>query len=416
MSKNLKIYSSAFGLAMTVAAISSASDAHAQLEATGSTFGTPERAIELSMSTQATYDSNVARAQSSQAIARGIEKEDYRFTPSLEANIVLPTPAAVLMLTGTAGYDFYARNTQLDRERINLKASAATKLAICDVGVQASYARQQNDLADLSIVDGDAEASAVNVQNAFSIGGTLGCGGGSIKPTAFVEYRTSNNSSIQREISDVDTLIYGGGVSYSSPAFGVLTAFVGRTEYDYTNRNNIVGAITSFHTTMGGFSLDRRLGARLQANGRIYYVKSDGAGVDDRLDGLNWDVAALLRIGSRAQLGANIARQIDASTAVDLRAMEVTSYGVKLDYVLTPLLRADAGVTYRVRNMEDTPTLPQYVVVGDDKLFELSAGLAYTLGRRIDITLRGNYQKRNADTAIYDYESIRMILGVRLRL
>jgi hypothetical protein len=115
-------------------------------------------------------------------------------------------------------------------------------------------------------------------------------------------------------------------------------------------------------------------------------------------------------------LGANIARQIDASTAVDLRAMEVTSYGVKLDYVLTPLLRADAGVTYRVRNMEDTPTLPQYVVVGDDKLFELSAGLAYTLGRRIDITLRGNYQKRNADTAIYDYESIRMILGVRLRL
>lgn len=388
-----------------------------QLQSTGQTFGTPSRQIELNLSNKLTYDSNVARSSDTGATARGIRKQDFYYSPALEANIALPTPAAVLTLTGSVGYEFYSRNKRLDRERLNLLAGAASKLSFCDAGLLAGYTRGQSDLNDLSIVPGDVEASRVNVQETVRLGGNISCGTGSIRPNAFIEYRTSDNSAPVRQISDVDMLTYGGGLSYSSPAFGILTAFVGRTELDFQNRANLVGAVNSVRVSMAGLKLDRRLGARLQVNGQIYYADVDGlAGSDDRYDGLNWDVSATLRAGERLQMTMGVSRQIDASGALNVNAAQITLYNAKLAFALSPLMQLTLGGSMRKRDFDVDPTLSPVALLTNDKISQIEGGLSYDLGRRIQLGLKASYQDRSADTALYNYDAFLTSFDVKLKL
>lgn len=418
---NKDIWSRTSGLGMMAVAVvaltATESHAQAQLEATGTTFGTPTREIELNVSGEVTYDNNVSRTSDAGVSARGIEKEDFRFSPGIDANIVLPSGVGILTLSGRVGYDFYARNTQLDRERLDVLAGFGTKLAICDVATQIGYARHQNDLADLSIVPGDPEASTVNVQDNFRVGGGLSCGSASIRPTAFVEYRTSDNSATERQVSDVDTFTYGVGLSYTSPTFGVLTAFASRSEFDFENRGAFFGVLQSFDITQYGVRLDRRLGARLQVHGQLSYVNVDAGGAaGDRFDGLNWDISATLRVGERAQLTMTTARQIDASSAFNVRSGELTLYSASLAYAVSPLVRATITASRRERDFDIDPLLAPIVLLSNDRLTEVGARVSYAMGRRVTFSLSGNYQERAADNAIYDYDAFRAVFGVSFRL
>lgn len=387
-----------------------------EFEASGRTFGAPERRIEVDLTGLATYDTNVSRTSDAAAAARGIEQEDVRLTPAVQATVVLPTPAAVLTLTGSLGHDFYLRNNQLNRERIDLLGGAGTKFASCDLGAQIGYRRAQNDLGDLSIVPGDPTASTVNVQDTLRLGGTIACGT-TIRPTAFVDYRTTDNSNARRRISDVDTLTYGGGVSYSNERFGVLTVFVGRSEFAFPERAGLAGALQSFDSTLLGVRLDRRLGARLQVHGQLTYVDVSAAGsAGDTFDGLNWDVSAALRIGDRAQLSLAALRQIDASAAFNLRTAQLSAYVMKLDYAFSVLLRGTITASIREREFENDPALAPIVLLSDDRTSEIGGRLAYTLGRRITLTASASYQERQADVALYEYDAFRATLGIALRL
>ncbi|ODP36472.1 outer membrane beta-barrel protein [Sphingomonas turrisvirgatae] len=416
MKTKLKMQAACLGV---VAATVMASGTQAQAQeasAAGSTFGTPTREVNIELAGEATYDSNIARSNAAGAAARGLEREDVRFSPSIEADLTLPTGPAVVTLAATVAYDFHARNSQLDRERLNLQAGAASKFAMCDVGVQGGYSRRQNDLGDLSIIPGDPEGSAVNVQDVARIGGSVSCGS-IIRPTAYIDYRTTRNSADQRKISDVNLLTYGGGVSYRSPAFGILTAFVGRTEFDYPDRRAFAGALQGFDLMMYGLRLDRRLGTQLQFNGQIYYVNVNAAsGLGDSFDGLNWDAAASLRLGANAQLTVSAAKIVDASSAFNLRAAKVSTYGATLDYVFSPLLRGSLYATRRERDFATDPLLPVLILLNDDRTTEVGARLDYTIGRRIGLNLAAGYQDRDADVAVYDYSAFRATVGVSLRL
>ncbi len=390
------------------------------LSATGSTFGTPARDAKITVSGDAQYDSNVARANDAGAAARGLQKEDVRFRPAVEADIALPVGVAVFSLQGTAGYDFYARNTRLNRERIDLTASAGTKLSICDVGLQGGFARAQNDLADLSIVPGEERASTVNVQNVTRIGGSATCGAPvGLRPTGFVEYRQSDNSAPLRKLANFNALSYGGGLSYSSPAMGIATLFAGRSEFDYPNRitdGTIVGA-SPFTLTFGGVRLDRRLGARLQFNGQLTYVDVDRSeNTGSNFSGLNWDVSMSLRAGDRARFSLGTARQINASAGFSSRTIETSLYSLEGSFVFSPLLRMSVTGSHRERNFDEGLLTTPAFLLSSDNIEEVKAGLIYNFGRRLSFELGAGYQDRDANLEIYRYHSYRGSIGAKLQL
>jgi hypothetical protein len=387
------------------------------LSASGLTFGQPARNIDVRAGVDVLYDSNIARTSAAGAVARKLERADYRVSPMLDVDLSVLAGPAVLTLRGGAGYSFHARNEKLDSERIDLTAGAGARLKGCDVGLQAGFARSQRDLADLAIVPGDPEASSVNIETNSRIGSTATCGSGYFRPTAFVERRWSRNSDEDREISNFDVLSYGGGFSLRRPTLGVVTVFVGQSEFDYPERRGIPGGVREFRLRYGGVRLDRRLGARLQLNGQVSYVDTKVPGSSlNRFKGVNWDVATSLRLGDRAQVTLGMYRQVDASAGFNSRMTQTTGYSAEATYVLTPLMRLAVSGSHRVRKFDVDSALTPTIPLSRDSLDDIGARLAYSPGRRLSFVLSTGYQSRDASDAVYNYSAVRASLGGRIKL
>lgn len=402
-------------VAMAAAWLPGTAAAQSRFDTAEQTFEVPVREINVNAGVDIVYDSNVARTSDGGA-RRGLVAEDARIGPRIDADLTLPAGPTVVTIRGRAGYDFYKRNDVLNRERIGVDGAVKSNLGPCEVTAGLGYERSQNDLIDLAIDPADA-TNNVNVQDRPRVNGTLTCGRARIRPTAFADYVTVRNSDDGRKVSDVDVLTYGGGVAYTSTAFGVATAFVGRSEFDFPNREQFATAIQGFNVNLYGLRLDRRLGARLQIVAELAYADIQGRGdTGDTLDGLNWDISATLRLGDRLRLRLETTNNIDVASVFNVSAGRVAYYGAQLDYAFSPLIQGTLFASRRDREFEVDPALPQRLLLTEDEFLEVGARVAYRFNQRIDLTLGAYYNRRDADVALYDYDATRVLLGTRVRL
>src|SRR5689334_9727859 len=85
------------------------------------------------------YDSNVAASNGAFATARGLSREDEIFSPSVGINYAKQLGSFGFFTQGTLGYDFYANNDRLNRERIGILAGVTTQMAGCQLTPRTSY-------------------------------------------------------------------------------------------------------------------------------------------------------------------------------------------------------------------------------------------------------------------------------------
>ncbi len=389
------------------------------LSAEGLTFGQQARELDVDLAADVVYDSNVARVASDAASTRGLDRQDVLFRPRVEASIALPGDTFNFTLAGLVGADFYANNGILNRERIDLASTLGIGSQRCGVIVAGGYARGQNDLRDLAIVPGDERASAVNVQTTARIGATASCGAEvGFRPTAFVEYRNSDNSADVRSIADFESVTYGGGLTYSSPAFGQLTAFVGKSDFSFPDDRirELLGAALEFDVMSYGLRLDRRLGARLQFNGQISYVEVDVEGLSGtQYDGLNWDAALTLRAAPRLQFSAGFLRAINATSGFTTNFAVNTGYLFSADYALTDRVRLTGQVNRQERDFRlggiVLPNQPE-----EDQITQLSLRATFQRSPRLGFSAFTTYEDRDSDLALYRYSRFSAGLGASIRL
>ena len=189
--RNNPINRTAVGALTGFLTLSLASGAHGQtLDPSGLTFDQLAPRLHIAAALDAHYDSNVARASDEVTERRNLRRSDFVLSPSINADIVAPTAAATFTLAGYVGYDFYLRNSRLNRERIDLNASASRRLSICDVSLNAGISRRQTDLGDLQIVTGQIDESIVNTESQWRVGGNVGCGATiGFQPMVYGSYR-----------------------------------------------------------------------------------------------------------------------------------------------------------------------------------------------------------------------------------
>lgn len=400
--------------AIALATIIAPAAAHAQIPATLSrTFDTPERAITIAVSNDLLYDTNVARGSDDAASLRGIKKEDVRLSPSVTADITLPRGRALFTLRGTIGQDFYARNTRLNRERIDLAAGAALPLALCTLAPEGSFTRRQIDLLDLAI-EPLAPAASANAQTTRRVKATAYCGPEiGFRAGGFVDHADTTNSNRLRRPLDVQALGYGSEIAVASPTVGVVAVFVRRSDFTYDNRL-IAGSLdpARFRVTAGGLRIDRRLGARLQLFGSLSYADVAlppalrGGG---ELDGLNWSLAATLRLGDRLLLAADSERASEGSPGFLANFVRRTSYGGSLTYAFSSLVQLGGSLSRRDRQFQLAPTQPAPAITADT-IDEARLWLDYQ-PRPIRLRLSAAYQQRDADRDLYDYNAMLVALS-----
>ena len=368
--------------------------------------------LEFDLSGNVLYDSNVARGSEQAAAARGIEREDVRFSPRLGVTLNQPFGPHLATLVGSVGYDVYTRNSRLNRERVKANATTSFRFPICSLDVRGGISRRQSDLGDLAIVPGDPGASSKNVENVVSAGATASCGGAiGLRPSAIVDWADAQNSASLRKTADNKSITYGGGLLYTHPVIGNITLYAGKREVDYPNRDPVqTAALDSFEASRYGVLFNRDIGSQVKLEGELLYTDVKLGSGRDAFSGTNWRLASTISF-TQLQLLAETNRSVDPSLGFDANYVVQSNHSLTIRYALSARLTSSLAGSIAVRDYDYDPAIVVSRIVHDN-MKRVSLGLAYQLTGRISLDATGGYQKRNANGTLYDYRSYQIGMGV----
>lgn len=362
------------------------------------------------------YESNVLRLPSSAPQPANSARNDYRFTPALNIDVVRPIGLQSVFLNGNVGYDFYLRNKQLERERINLNGGADLRLGgNCTQHVQLGYGRQQSDLRDVfSTVRLRNREESKTIGFAASCSGLIG-----IKPGVTFDHTDVSNSDNNQAQGNYHANTFGGSLGYVSPALGEISLYASYRFGTYPNRSRIPGIRVreDINVYNVGLRYGRSLGTRLRGNMSVGYTK-----VKPKLPGstpftgASYSADITFIPTTQLQTVVAISRSVNQSNLLQNSYSIDDSYSFAATYALSPFIRANAGANFSKRKFKDSPLLGPTPFGSGDRTRQFSSGLGYSPPGKISYALDVATTKRSSGLRRFDYNYFVAQLTVRFRL
>lgn len=378
----------------------------------GAQSGTPERNVDIQLTNRVLYDSNLLRRPAGFNGSDDRERDDFRITPGVSFDILLPVSRQSVFLAGEIGYDFYARNTQLNRERMSLAGGANLAAGGCTSQITADYSRQQSDLADLFIVGG-----LKNTEERRGVGARLTCGGAfGITPGLGFRHETAKNSDPDRQRSNYTTNSYDADIGYSRPTFGRLAVFGRYSDSSYPNRE-FMGVEDGVEVYSTGVSFQREIGSRLRGSisGGYTWVKPKLPGAGE-FNGVSYSADTTYMPTDRLRTTIGFSREAQLSNLLDISYSITDNYRFDGEYAFGPRLRLTFGTSYSERDFEQSPLFPSSVLQTGDKSYLTYVGLSRQWNDRLSSNLDLSQERRDSDNPLIDYKSTRVGLTLSLAL
>ena len=401
-----RLFLRAVPLAGAAAAAASAPAALAQ------TAGVLPPGIVVTASIDVSHDSNVRRFGGSPYLTGSAA--DERATPSIGVTINKSLGRNSLTLDATAGYDFYRRNTQLNRERLGFGADLGLVGGPCVVHLRPTFSRQQSDLSEYIPIENGGRASLNNTQQTQSYAGEVQCGDRyGLRPLILGTHAVGTNSLPQRQISDYRTNTYGAGVAYGDPIYGEFALRATRSDTDYPHRPASFGNGT-FSMRNISLDFDRSIGARLSGSVGVSYIMvrpSDPVVRDSNNFGWHVDLTATPTPDLQVAIGTS--RNVTPSLGNDSVYQINRSYRLNGSYAFNSRFQFSlAGSISRTRY---AGSIGYYgPIMSDATLHMLTGTLTLKASNRLNYSLYGGYQDRNTNRSIYNYHSY--FVGLRAAL
>lgn len=359
----------------------------------------------LSFTLEDRYDSNIARTSAALAARRGLVLSDERATPAVQLTVARPLGRNTISLTASAGYDFYRRNTQLNRERLSLGGTAQLAAGLCDVVVSPTVSRHQSDLADLAFLAQSGVTAVKNTETVQDYAGELRCGRREgLQPLFTVERSTGDNSNPRRRISDFRTFRYGSGLAYRNPILGDYSLRVSHDDTRYPDRPVLLGrgAFTVVRVDATG---KRDIGAVLTATGSISYISLNPrqAGVAS-FHGLGWNMALAAIVQPDLRLTASLARDVTPSLGTDALYQLGRQYSLGATYAVSHRLSFAVSGSIDKHNYAGASMIFGPALI-DSVQHTVTGTVALTPSRRLGFDLDVGYQTRDANGDGYDYRN-----------
>lgn len=378
----------------------------------------PTRRNDIRFTLEVRHDSNVARTSDALAAARGLKRSDERLTPGVEIDVQRPMGRHTMSVSGFVGYDFYRRNSRLNRERLGLSAIAGINAGPCLLTLSPGIQRRQSELNTIQFVNLPGTDSYRNTQTTQDYSAELRCGRRTgLRPLVRYERIIGDNSNFIRRISDYRSNKYSAGVGYTNPILGDFTVTVDRDETSYPHRPQ------AGPNPFGGFRSDdikltaqRDIGSLIVANASLAYthLRPDLAGVRG-FNGLSWSLGATVRPTTRLSL--QLASNNSVHPSLGAAAVYQRSRNVTLDatYALTHRTSLKAGVSQDHHRYEGASAIYGPLLT-NDTLTRLSAGASYDWNSKVQLNLDVGHEHRNANGGIYDYNSSYVAFTTRYKL
>ncbi len=370
-----------------------------------------QRRLDLGITGTAVYDSNIARASRALAAARGIVREDVRFTPAATLDVLVPVGRHALFATALAGYDFHARNHQLDRERLEARSGVNLRFAQCRADIFGILSRRQSELDDITLgpVNNRETVGSINFEGRCERPAGL-------VPRVAAQYQEGRNSREQRRSADLDRSLIEGGLGYTTPSLGTAELFGRFLEARYRNRVVLAGGLPrsdGFGAYTIGLSYTREVGTALRGMVAAGYTQVEPRQLDlPRFDGLTWRAELLANPLGRLRGTLEIAREVDASNRVDVSYVVEDQVGGRLDYRISQAVRAQARLVVRQREFEGGTRTG--LGINEEETRSVFAALFVEATPNITLRFDAEHEERQADNPLFNYQSTQ--LGVTTSL
>ena len=395
-------------LASVGAAACASTVAHAQSAAPAP--GAP-RQFKIGGRLGAFYDSNVSRSSVALSGARDLARSDYILRPEATASIVQPLGRQVVFLNGSAGYDFYQRNDNLNRQRYDITAGEMASLGPCIQQGSGTYRAQQSDLSEVDLT------TVKNLQKTISYTAGLTCGR-AIGPTLGVALTRSDvkNSARALKVSDSTTAGISTSFGYRNATLGSISAFYAYTETEQPNRliaGQPIG--DGFHVESAGLSAQRKFGSRLDVLGSIGGMRLTREfappGARLKVSGLSYNGGVTYRAGTRLTLTANASRAFQPSSTAGKLYDVTTRADIGARYKLGQRISLGLNQSYVDTKSNRDNALPGLVIT-NSKTYSTVGSILYTQNQHASVAMDVRYDNRETDVPIFDYTAVRV--GVTL--
>lgn len=376
------------------------------------------RDITITTGVSVVAESNVARASEESARIRGLDQGDLRTTPTVTADISLPFGRNYLLFNGVVGYDFYARNTRLNRERIDLNTTAGLNYSNCELVVNGSYLRRQSDLGDLVFIDaaGAPISITTNTEEIKTVGANASCGAPvGLRPTAGISQTWADNDTVFRQFSNYRTTSITGGLAYRQPSLGELSIFASKSWTEYSNRPLPTGEDDGTAVRSYGARYQRNIGSRLYGLLELSYtdVNADNPFARD-FGGLTWRGELTGTVSDRLRLVGSFGRSVESSNLVASSYYVLKDYTLDASYGLSDRVTLTAGAFRRERDYEGTGLLLGQPLV-QEELTTFRGGVTYRATPRLSFVIDAAHETRDANSNFLDYDNDRVGLTARYR-
>ena len=387
------------------------------------------RGWELDANLNTQYNSNFRRS-----IGGGV----WRLTPQVSAGIGMPFGRQQLFVGGSLGRDIFIDNGRFNRNRLRLGGGVNLRAGSnCTGSVAGEIGRFQALLGDISeIVD--------NVQQQRSIGAQFNCQGGvGLGFGGTVQYRDTENTRVQRQIFNFESLSFAPQISYASPALGVFSLGGSFQNVKYPQRQ-VLGldgpAIDELSIQSGRLGYRRSLGSRLDLTLGASTVRvtpkpasvllllpntlPDEAGnvqvlVSDRspFTTFGYDGALSLKLGDRAQITASTSRSALPNANLGTLSTVRSAHGLDVDLALRPGLKAGLGgtlVNARYRGSFASADEPLRRI--SDSIKRVYGQVSYSPRKNYSIGLEVAHQQRESNPAVFSFNNTTVLMRLRVSM
>jgi hypothetical protein len=375
------------------------------------------RRLSIRPTIQLIYDSNVFKVNPRAALGAGPQTSDVSVSPGLNVDISLPLGRQRVYLSGFAGYDFFLRNSRLDRERIALTGGADLRLVgSCAATTELTYGRSQGDLANgLSLFAIPNTEERVTLRADARCGGPIGLQPGIGYTREKIE--NSNNAfAVGNSVSDT----YRASLAYVRPTFGSLSAFGSYTDARYNDRTTATGAPIfgeGIESYVVGLRFERQIGARLRGSiaGGYNWVNPKLGGRSFR--GPNYDASIDYRASERLNLSFAAARRAELPNLLNVQYSITDNFNFRAVYQANPRLDLNMGASYSKRDLRQSSAAVGLPFFADrDELTQLNLGAGYLIGRKLRLNAGFSHQRRRSDNDFFRYNANQVSIGASYEL
>ena len=355
------------------------------------------------------YQSNLLRLGDG-VVRPNAHKSDFKFVPSGSVNAGHFFGRQQIFFVGTFGYDFFARNTQLNRARVDLNGGLNYRVgANCAGSLQASFDSSQSNFNNQLEATPNGRQSQ-NYRASAQCGGEIG-----LAPFASITRFVANNTSASQQNLDSRAWTYAGGLAYNAPTLGKLTLSGSYSTTNYPGRlvidgnGQVVNSRTRSYQLGAGIA--RQVGSRIHTSLQLSYIgsKSNQLG-SSSFGGLGFDLAVSYTPSTLLTFNLYGNRSINTQNSGFATSALVTRIGGDVRYRIgrnLSVVLAGSYIDDKYRGV--VPIVGQNGEIFAPRLRDstgfVSLGANYDLRRNILVGVEVNHTGRSSDPAIYGYSS-----------